>query len=162
MKPNIILIMCDQMNWKTGGFAGNAHVRTPRLDRLAREGVYFENAYCASPVCSPARASWMTGLYPHAHHLFTLWVEPGIRDAFMGKLQEQGIGVAVNYRPVHLLSYYRQAFAFKKGAFPEAERIGASTLSLPLYPQLSEDDVSRVIEAVKRAAGFRSAVNTHR
>ena len=66
-RPNIILIMCDQMRWDAAGFAGSPIVQTPHLDRLAQGGVCFENAYCASPVCSPARASWLTGLYPHAH-----------------------------------------------------------------------------------------------
>jgi arylsulfatase A-like enzyme len=66
-RPNILLIMCDQLRWDAVGFAGNPIVRTPNLDRLAGSGVCFENAYCASPVCSPARASWLTGLYPHAH-----------------------------------------------------------------------------------------------
>ena len=66
-RPNIVLIMCDQMRWDAAGFAGSPVVQTPHLDRLAASGVCFENAYCASPVCSPARASWLTGLYPHAH-----------------------------------------------------------------------------------------------
>ena len=59
--------MCDQMRWDAAGFAGSSVVQTPHLDQLAQSGVCFENAYCASPVCSPARASWLTGLYPHAH-----------------------------------------------------------------------------------------------
>ena len=59
--------MCDQMRWDAAGFAGSSIVQTPHLDRLAQSGVCFENAYCASPVCSPARASWLTGLYPHTH-----------------------------------------------------------------------------------------------
>ena len=66
-RPNIVFIMCDQMRWDAAGFAGSPVVQTPHLDRLAASGVCFENAYCASPVCSPARASWLTGLYPHAH-----------------------------------------------------------------------------------------------
>ncbi len=66
-RPNIVLIMCDQMRWDAAGFAGSTIVQTPHLDQLAVNGVCFENAYCASPVCSPARASWLTGLYPHAH-----------------------------------------------------------------------------------------------
>ena len=66
-RPNVILIMCDQMRWDSAGFAGSSTVRTPHLDQLAENGICFENAYCASPVCSPARASWLTGLYPHAH-----------------------------------------------------------------------------------------------
>ncbi len=66
-RPNIIWVMCDQMRWDAAGFMGSPYVRTPNLDRIAEHGVVFENAYCASPVCSPARASWLTGLYPHAH-----------------------------------------------------------------------------------------------
>ena len=66
-RPNIVLIMCDQMRWDAAGFAGSPTVQTPHLDQLATNGVCFENAHCASPVCSPARASWLTGLYPHAH-----------------------------------------------------------------------------------------------
>lgn len=66
-KPNVILIMCDQLRYDCLGCAGHPQVRTPHLDRLAENGIFFENAYCASPVSSPARASWLTGLYPHAH-----------------------------------------------------------------------------------------------
>ena len=65
--PNIVFIMCDQMRHDCGGFAGHPLVQTPHLDRLAQSGTVFDNAYCASPVCSPARASWLTGTYPHWH-----------------------------------------------------------------------------------------------
>jgi hypothetical protein len=68
-KPNVVLIMVDQMRHDAAGFAGSAVAQTPALDRLAAEGACFDNAYCASPVCSPARASWLTGLYPHRHGL---------------------------------------------------------------------------------------------
>jgi arylsulfatase A-like enzyme len=67
MKPNVILIMCDELRYDCLGCAGHPHVRTPNLDRLAENGIFFDHAYCASPMCSPARASWLTGLYPHAH-----------------------------------------------------------------------------------------------
>jgi len=70
-RPNVILIMLDQMRYDCAGFMGNDEVRTPVMDRLASEGVAFENAYCAAPQCSPARASWLTGLYPHTHGQLT-------------------------------------------------------------------------------------------
>lgn len=89
----------------------------------------------------------------HAHNLFTLWVDPALRDGFLERLQEQGIGVAVNYRAVHLLTYYRRRFGFREGMFPRAETIGRSTLSIPLYPRLSSGEVKRVIKAVKQVAG---------
>ena len=67
--PDIVWVNCDQLRWDAVGYAGNRVVRTPNLDRLAARGVWFENAYCASPLCSPARASWLTGTYPHSHRL---------------------------------------------------------------------------------------------
>ena len=70
MSPNIVWVNCDQLRWDAVGYSGNPAIRTPNIDRLAERGVWFENAYCASPVCSPARASWFTGLYPHAHHQY--------------------------------------------------------------------------------------------
>ena len=87
----------------------------------------------------------------HAHHLFTIWVDPDKRDGFMNKLQEEGIGVAVNYRPVHLLTYYRKTFGFEQGMFPKAEMIGKRTISLPMYPKMGQDAVAKVIEAVQKA-----------
>jgi UDP-4-amino-4-deoxy-L-arabinose-oxoglutarate aminotransferase len=61
--------------------------------------------------------------------------------------------VSVNYRAIHLLSYYRQRFGYKPGDFPVAERIGDSTLTLPLFPSITDDEVERVIEAVTEVAG---------
>ena len=83
-----------------------------------------------------------------ACHLFTIQVEPDLRDRFLYGLQQRGIGVAVNFRPIHLMTYYRQTFGYEPGAFPNAERIGASTISLPLHPQLTTDEQSAVIDAV--------------
>ncbi len=85
----------------------------------------------------------------HARHLYTVWVDRGRRDEILTGLQTAKIGVAVNYRAVHLLSYYRERFGFEPGAFPEAERIGDSTLSLPMFPAISEGEIDRVVEAVK-------------
>ena len=68
-RPNIVLIMLDQMRYNCAGFAGHRTVQTPVLDRMASEGVCFETAYTSSPVCSPARGSWLSGLYPHTHQL---------------------------------------------------------------------------------------------
>jgi dTDP-4-amino-4,6-dideoxygalactose transaminase len=87
-----------------------------------------------------------------ARHLFTILTEPGRRDEFLARLQEKGIGVAVNYRAVHLLSYYRSTFGFRPGDFPSAEAIGDRTLTLPLYPAMSDEDVDTVIGAVREVA----------
>ena len=75
-KPNIVFICSDQHNYKYTGYAGHPLVQTPNLDRIARQGVVFSNAYCGSPVCVPGRASMMTGMYPSDCNSFcnsTVW-----------------------------------------------------------------------------------------
>ena len=67
----------------------------------------------------------------------------------MGQLQERGIGVAVNFRAIHLLTFYRQTFGYKRGMYPMAEKIGDSTITLPLYPKLTDEEVRYVIQTVK-------------
>lgn len=64
MKPNVLWLCSDQQRFDTLGCYGNPFVQTPNLDRLAAEGVLFENAYSQSPVCTPSRASFLTGRYP--------------------------------------------------------------------------------------------------
>jgi len=85
----------------------------------------------------------------HARHLFTVLVMPEKRDLILHRLQEKGIGVAVNYRPVHLLKYYRESFGYREVDFPVAEEIGKRTISLPLYPSLENREISYVIESLK-------------
>lgn len=62
--PNVLLIFVDDLGWRDLGCYGNAYHETPALDGLAREGTRFTRAYAACPVCSPSRASLMTGRYP--------------------------------------------------------------------------------------------------
>ena len=64
---NILFLMTDQHHAGVLGCYGNEIVQTPNLDRLAREGVMFNNAVCATPFCTPTRASFLTGLWPHQH-----------------------------------------------------------------------------------------------
>ena len=84
----------------------------------------------------------------HARHLFTIQVQEGKRDSILIALQEKGIGVAVNYRAIHLLKYYREKFGYKEGDFPVAEQIGKRTISLPLYPSLKDEEIEYVIRVV--------------
>lgn len=84
-----------------------------------------------------------------ARHLFPIWVERGRRDATVHELQQRGIGVTVNYRAVHLLRYYQREFGHRPGDLPAAEMIGDRTLSLPFFPQMSDEQVERVIETVE-------------
>lgn len=66
--PNILWICTDQQRWNTIGALGNEYVKTPNIDRLVNEGVSFTHAYCQSPLCTPSRASFMTGMYPSTLH----------------------------------------------------------------------------------------------
>jgi arylsulfatase A-like enzyme len=63
--PNILWICTDQQRFDTLGCYGNPWVRTPHLNRLAASGTLFERAFCQNPLCTPSRASFLTGRYPH-------------------------------------------------------------------------------------------------
>ena len=65
-KPNVLMLICDQLTASVLSCYGGP-VRTPSIDRIAREGVRFNQATCTTPFCSPSRASLVTGMYPHAH-----------------------------------------------------------------------------------------------
>ena len=70
--PNIVLIVADDLGWKDVGFMGSAFYETPHLDRLAREGLVFDQAYAAAANCAPSRACLMTGLQTTAHGIYTV------------------------------------------------------------------------------------------
>jgi len=74
--PNIIFILADDLGHWGMGCAGNPEIRTPNLDRLAESGINFSNFFCASPVCSPARASILTGRIPSQHGVHD-WLRAG-------------------------------------------------------------------------------------
>ena len=98
-RPNIVMVLVDDMRWDEMRVAGHPFIDTPHMDRLAREGVRFTNAFCTTPLCSPSRASFLTGQYPHAngivdntarpsHHLQVFPLElqrAGYRTGFFGK-----------------------------------------------------------------------------
>ncbi|AWW30897.1 N-acetylgalactosamine 6-sulfate sulfatase [Echinicola strongylocentroti] len=80
--PNIILIMTDDQGWMDAGFNGNETLQTPHMDKLANMGIVFDRFYSASPVCSPTRASLITGRNP---------VRMGIANANQGHMKEKEI-----------------------------------------------------------------------
>jgi len=75
-KPNFVFILIDDLGWMDVGYNGSRFYETPNIDRLAAEGMQFTNAYAACPVCSPTRASIMTGKYP-ARLNITDWIGGG-------------------------------------------------------------------------------------
>jgi N-acetylglucosamine-6-sulfatase len=66
-RPNIIFVITDDQRWDSLGVTGHPFARTPNIDRLAREGALFTNFFATTPLCSPSRASFLTGQYAHAH-----------------------------------------------------------------------------------------------
>ena len=100
-RPNIIVILVDDMRWDEFGAAGHNYIKTPSIDRIANEGVLFANAFATTPLCSPSRACFLTGQYAHtngiidntarneqSHKLMTfpqVLDQAGYETAFMGK-----------------------------------------------------------------------------
>ncbi|QDU01841.1 Choline-sulfatase [Gimesia chilikensis] len=99
--PNIVVVLVDDLRWDELGCMGHPFVRTPHIDRIAREGARFRNAFCSTPLCSPVRACLLTGRYTHNHgildninrseHSHTLKTFPqtlqkaGYQTAYVGK-----------------------------------------------------------------------------
>jgi arylsulfatase A-like enzyme len=67
VRPNLVVVLVDDLRWDDIGCAGHPFVRTPHIDRIAHEGVRFRNAFCTTPLCSPVRACLLTGLHTHHH-----------------------------------------------------------------------------------------------
>ncbi len=65
--PNVVVVLVDDLRWDEIGCMGHPFVRTPNIDRIAREGARFRNAFCTTPLCSPVRACLLTGLHTHHH-----------------------------------------------------------------------------------------------
>ncbi|MGQ9661882.1 MAG: sulfatase family protein [Kiritimatiellia bacterium] len=107
-KLNLVLIFADQWRYQATGYAGDPNVATPNLDAFAAQSLNFANAVSGCPVCSPYRASLMTGVYPHRHHvmvndqcLYHRYKGPflaeclrdaGYRTAYIGKWHLDGNG----------------------------------------------------------------------
>ena len=91
----------------------------------------------------------------HARHLFTVMIDIdrlGVgRDDVQESLHEQNIGTGTHFRALHLHRYYREAFGYRPEDFPHARWISERTLSLPLSPKLTEDDIDDVIQALSNA-----------
>ena len=90
----------------------------------------------------------------HARHLYTILLRlerlKCERNQFAVALQAENIGIGIHFLALHLSSYYRKRFGFKRGDFPNAEYISDRTISLPLSPKLTEEDINDVIKAVRK------------
>jgi arylsulfatase A len=106
-KPNVILILADDLGVNDLGCYGRKEHRTPNLDRLAKDGTRFTNAYSACPVCSPTRAALLTGKNPARLHLTTFL--PGRADAPSQRLLHPKIRMELPLEEVTLAERLRQA-----------------------------------------------------
>ena len=93
--PNVIFFLVDDLGWSDVGCYGSKFYETPNIDKLANEGVRFTNAYSACHVCSPTRASILTGKYPASLNL-TDWL-PGRRNFSFQKLKNVEINQHIPY-----------------------------------------------------------------
>jgi N-acetylglucosamine-6-sulfatase len=93
--PNVLFILTDDMRWNCMSIAGHPYLKTPHIDRLAKEGVHFKNAFCTTSLCSPSRASILSGLYAHAHGVSNNFTEyPSELSSFPLQLQKSGYETA--------------------------------------------------------------------
>ncbi len=112
-RPNILWFCSDQQRGDTVAALGNPHVRTPAVDALCAEGVAFARAYVQNPLCTPSRASFMTGRYPAAHRVFRngdssfppgevpvsrLFAEAGYHCGLIGRLHLSGLTGGIEVR----------------------------------------------------------------
>src|SRR5688572_14787116 len=90
-RPNIVLIIADDLAWDDLGAFGHPTLRTPHLDRLAREGMRFDAAFVTASSCSPSRASLITGRYPHSTDAEQLhWPLPSAQATLLEPLRSAG------------------------------------------------------------------------
>jgi dTDP-4-amino-4,6-dideoxygalactose transaminase len=118
---------------------------------LRRQEIWarYDAAFADLPAFRPAPEAPGTR---HARHLYTLLLDIDRlqvdRDAVQTRLHQLKIGTGIHYRALHLHPYYRDTYGYSRGDLPNAEWISGRTLSLPLSPKLSDDDVNDVIRAV--------------
>ncbi len=112
-QPNLVFTFADQMRAQTTGYAGDANAKTPNLDSLSKESINFTNAVSSCPVCSPARASIITGQYPLTHGVILndaylsddavsiaeAFKQNGYDTAYIGKWHLDGHGARSNFIP---------------------------------------------------------------
>jgi perosamine synthetase len=127
-----------------------------RVDELVKRrreiAARYDEAFAGLDTCVvPREAEHGT----HAWHLYVLQLELAAlsvgRAEIVRDLAARGIGTSVHFIPLHLQPAYRDRFGYRAGAFPNAERLFARAVSLPIYPRMSDDDVVRVVDAVLAA-----------
>ncbi|MCR9052845.1 MAG: sulfatase-like hydrolase/transferase [Phaeodactylibacter xiamenensis] len=131
--PNIVFILADDFGWKDASYNGSEYYETPNIDRIAKKGFKFTNGYATCQVCSPSRASIMTGKFPARHGITdyigawsdTIWRGAGRFTALLPAKYDQALNSAdTTLAEVLQTAGYRTFFAGKwhlgsKGSWPE-------------------------------------------
>lgn len=143
----------ELLGYKANMFDIQAALLIPQLARIdelraRKEAICrrYESAFSAAGIEFPQVLPGSVS----ARHLFTVWAPRGQRDDMLTRLQERGIAVAVNFRAIHLLKYYRDHHGGCEGQLPVAEEIGDRTITIPLYAKLTDEEVDFVIDGVVR------------
>jgi N-acetylglucosamine-6-sulfatase len=90
-RPNVVFVLTDDQRWDAISLNERSAVKTPHIDRLGREGIYFRNSFCTTSLCSPSRASILSGLYAHSHGVLNNFTEyPNDLPSFPRALQAAG------------------------------------------------------------------------
>lgn len=94
-RPNVVFVLTDDQRFNCMSIAGHPHLKTPNIDRLGNEGIYFKYAFCTTSLCSPSRASILSGLYAHSHGVSNNFTEfPNDLSSFPLRLQTAGYDTA--------------------------------------------------------------------
>jgi arylsulfatase A-like enzyme len=94
-RPNVVFVLSDDLRWDCMGVARHPFLKTPNIDRLANEGIRFSNAFCTSSLCSPSRASFLSGLYAHSHQVINNFTEfPSTIPSYPERLHDDGYNTA--------------------------------------------------------------------
>lgn len=137
-----------ECGWKYNMSNIQAAVVLPQIDKInlfrdKREqlfNVYLDTLSNISEVEFPTSVENSV----HGRHLFTIWVDPACRDRLLKHFHDSNIGVTVNYRSINLLSALLTKYKKDRGSFLNSEKIGDSTISLPLYPRLHLEEIEYV------------------
>ncbi|MEK6225056.1 MAG: DegT/DnrJ/EryC1/StrS family aminotransferase [Chloroflexota bacterium] len=141
------------LGWKYNMDNIQAAILLPQLDRIDRDwqrrkelgALYEERLRTLPDVRFPATRPSVA----HARHLFTIWIGGDRRDAVVKGLRALGIGAMVNYDAIHPHTLFRERLKTKIGDFPQAERIGRETISLPFHARLEPEEVDGVVDALR-------------
>lgn len=140
-RPNVVLIVCDDLNDYVSGYGGHPQASTPAIARLAESGVTFSHAYSNNPVCAPSRASFLTGIYPHVsgNLFFGKWFEnPVLANSrtLMQHFRANGYHVAGSGKLMHHLkedvwSEYKHKADYGPFAYDGENRVAHPSVPAP-------------------------------